>query len=89
MKLRQIKSKYKKQIADFQRGKDLDYDAELALLAYAYDKGLVSSDDADEVDDAHLIFGLVYGFVRYAWYLQRVTMPMISALRSPQKLLYT
>ena len=51
MKLRQIKSKYKKQIADFQRGKDLDYDAELALLAYAYDKGLVSSDDADEVDD--------------------------------------
>ena len=28
-----------------------EYDAELALLAYAYDKGLVSSDDADEVDD--------------------------------------
>ena len=50
-KLRQIKSKWKKQIADFQRGKDLDYDAEVDLLAYAYDKGLVRSDDPDEVDD--------------------------------------
>jgi hypothetical protein len=51
MKLNQIKSKFRSQIAKFQKGGDLDYKAEKELLGWAYEKGEISGDDAEDADD--------------------------------------
>ena len=51
MKLNQIKSKFRSQIAKFQKGGDLDSKAEKELLGWAYDKGEIATDDADDADD--------------------------------------
>jgi hypothetical protein len=51
-KLNDIKRKFKKEIEDFQKGKDLDYKAENALLAWALEyTNDIKTDDADEMDD--------------------------------------
>jgi hypothetical protein len=51
-KLNDIKRKFKKEIEDFQKGKDLDYKAENALLAWALEyTNDIKTDDADEMDE--------------------------------------
>ena len=51
-KLKDIKRKFKKEIEKFQKGGDLDYKAENALLAWALEyTNDIKTDDADEMDD--------------------------------------
>ena len=50
-KLKVIVGKFKKEIAKFQKGGDLDYKAENALLAWALEyTDDIKTDDADEMD---------------------------------------
>lgn len=51
-KLNDIKRKFKKEIEKFQKGGDLDYKAENALLAWALEyTNDIKTDDADEMDE--------------------------------------
>jgi len=51
MNLKQIKQKFKKEIDAYQKGKELDWKAEAALLGWAIGAGEIKTDDPDELDN--------------------------------------